>query len=536
MPHPSPPREAEELSLLFDVSRALKQSLDLREVLGPVMEQMARRLGLRRGTLSLVDPENEQIRIEFAPELTAGQRRLGKWSYGEGITGEVIRSGVAVIVPHTREDARLVDRTGARTAGDDVAHVCVPIQSDSRTIGALSADREPRGDGNVASLGEDARLLSIIASLIGEAVRLRQAAHVEARRRERENARLQAELRTRLRPTHIIGSSKTMLAVFELVAQVSGTATTVLVLGESGTGKELLASALHRNSPRNGKAFVKVNCASLPESIIESELFGHERGAFTGAVNQRKGRFELAHDGTLFLDEIGEMSAHMQAKLLRVLQERELERVGGTKTIRVDVRVVAATNQDLEARIAGGSFRADLFYRLNVFPIRMPALRERRSDILLLADHFVTRFNGEHGRAVKRISTPAIDTLMAYHWPGNVRELENCIERAVLLSQDRVIHAHSLPPSLQTAQASGTSLQGSLQRTLEAVERELVLEALKETRGNMADAARRLGITERIMGLRIRKYRMDAKRFRRSGPSPEGSFENVENSGDSTKL
>ena len=305
-----------------------------------------------------------------------------------------------------------------------------------------------------------------------------------------------------------------MQLVFELLAQVAESHTTVLILGESGTGKELVASAVHEHSPRRKRAFVKVNCAALPDSIIESELFGHERGAFTGAVSQRKGRFELADGGTLFLDEIGEMSGHMQAKLLRVLQEREFERVGGTATLRTDVRLIAATNQDLEAAVAGGGFRNDLYYRLNVFPIRMPALRERRSDVMLLADHFVTRFSHQHGRKVKRISTPAIDMLMAYHWPGNVRELENCIERAVLMTRDHVVHAQHLPPSLQTAQESGTSLRGTLQQTLDLVERELVVEALKETSGNMAEAARRLGITERMMGLRVRKYSLDLRRFR----------------------
>ncbi len=248
--------------------------------------------------------------------------------------------------------------------------------------------------------------------------------------------------------------------------------------------------------------------------MIESELFGHERGAFTGAVAARKGRFELAQNGTLFLDEIGDLSPALQIKLLRVLQEKEFERVGGTSTIKADVRVIAATNRDLEKLIEQERFRQDLYYRLNVFPIHIPPLRERRTDILLLADYFAERYSQENQKSVRRISTPAIDMLMAYHWPGNVRELENCVERAVLLSDDNVIHGHHLPPTLQTAEASGTVPSGTLKATLERVEQELLLEALKSSRGNMSNAASSLGITERIMGLRVRKYRIHARRFR----------------------
>jgi Nif-specific regulatory protein len=259
---------------------------------------------------------------------------------------------------------------------------------------------------------------------------------------------------------------------------------------------------------------VKVNCAALPEGVIESELFGHEKGAFTGAVAARKGRFELAQGGTLFLDEIGDLSAAMQIKLLRVLQEKEFERVGGTATIKADVRLIAATNRELEKLIEKEQFRQDLYYRLNVFPIHIPPLRERRTDILLLADFFAERYSRQNHKNVRRISTPAIDMLMAYHWPGNVRELENCIERAVLLSDDDVIHGHHLPPTLQTAEASGTVPRGTLRVTLERVEKELLVEALKSSRGNMAAAATSLGVTERIMGLRVHKYGIRSKRFR----------------------
>jgi Nif-specific regulatory protein len=288
----------------------------------------------------------------------------------------------------------------------------------------------------------------------------------------------------------------------------------VLVHGESGTGKELVAQAIHYNSDRARKPFIKVNCAALPETVLESELFGHERGAFTGAISLRKGRFELAGGGTIFLDEIGDFSAATQIKLLRVLQEREFERVGGSQSIKVDVRVIAATNRSLEDMIRDGTFRQDLFYRLNVFPIHLPPLRDRRADILLLANHFVEKYGRANHKSIRRISTPAIDMMMAYHWPGNVRELENCIERAVLLSTDGVLHGHHMPPTLQTAEASGTKFEGSLEKMLENIEREMILDALKSARGNMAKAARMLGLTERVMGLRVKKHDIPSRRFR----------------------
>jgi Nif-specific regulatory protein len=305
-----------------------------------------------------------------------------------------------------------------------------------------------------------------------------------------------------------------MRRVFDQVAQVVGTGATVLIRGESGTGKELIAHALHHHSPRAGKPFVRVNCAALPETLVESELFGYERGAFTGAQARRKGRFELADGGTLFLDEIGELSPSTQAKLLRVIQEREFERLGGTATIPVDVRLITATNKNLEAALGDGTFREDLYYRLNVFTICLPPLRERKSDILLLADHFVEKYARLHGRSIKRISTPAIDMLVSYHWPGNVRELENTIERAVLVADGDVIHGHHLSPILQTAEASGTVVSGSLAEAVETFESNLIQDALKTTRGNRARAARLLSTTERIINYKIRRYGIDPRRFR----------------------
>jgi Nif-specific regulatory protein len=364
------------------------------------------------------------------------------------------------------------------------------------------------------SAEEDARLLSIIASMIAQAVKLRQTIMEERQRLLEENTRLHEELRDRFRPANIIGNSRAMQEVFNMVAQVSHSDTTVLIRGESGTGKELVAHAIHYNSHRAEKPFIKVNCAALPETVIESELFGHEKGAFTGAISTRKGRFELANGGTIFLDEIGDLSAATQIKLLRVLQEREFERVGGNETIRTNVRVITATNRNLETSMETGQFRPDLYYRLNVFPIHIPPLRDRKSDIMLLADYFVEKYSKQNGKSIKRISTPAIELFMSYHWPGNVRELENCIERAILLSTDEVIHGSHLPPSLQSAESTGTALQGTLPEALDNIERELILDALKSTKGNMAKAAKLLQITERIMGLRVQKHGIDPRKYR----------------------
>jgi Nif-specific regulatory protein len=305
-----------------------------------------------------------------------------------------------------------------------------------------------------------------------------------------------------------------MISLFRMIDKIAKTSATALILGESGVGKELVANAIHFKSMRNGKPFIKFNCAALPESIVESELFGHERGAFTGASAQRRGRFELADGGTIFLDEVGEMSLPTQAKLLRIIQEKEFERVGGSKTVKTDVRIIAATNRNLEEQIRQGSFREDLFYRLNIFPITVPPLRERKTDILLLADYFVEKFNTANHKGIRRISTTAIDMLMRYHWPGNVRELQNCIERAVILSEDNVIHGYHLPPSLQTAESSGTPYTGDLQQKLDAIEQEMIIEALKRTKGNMTKAATQLGLSDRIMGLRMKKFNIDYRKFR----------------------
>jgi Nif-specific regulatory protein len=506
-------REVQELLLLFEISQTLDRDMDLRDVVGPVLEAIAKNMGMLRGILTLLNRESGDILIEAAHGLSESQMERGRYRPGEGVIGKVVKTGRPAVVPHISDEPLFLDRTGARKGLEkkDISFICVPIKLENEVIGTLSADRLFEEG---VSFEEDVRLLSIIASMISQAVRLRRSAQEEQSRLLEENERLQSQLQERFRPSNIVGNSKGMQTVYDLIAQVSRSDTTVLIRGESGTGKELVAHAIHFNSLRSAKPFIKVNCGALPESVVESELFGHEKGAFTGAIATRKGRFELAHGGSIFLDEIGDLSPTTQIKLLRVLQEREFERVGGTATLKTDVRVIAATNRDLEELISEGIFRQDLYYRLDVFPIHVPPLRDRKTDIPLLADFFVEKYSKVNHKNIRRVATPAIDMLMTYHWPGNVRELENCIERAVLLSSNHVIHGHHLPPTLQTAEASGTMPSGTLERMLDNIERDIIIDALKAARGNKAKAARALGISERIMGLRVRKHGIDPRRFR----------------------
>ena len=506
-------KKIDELSLLFSISQILDQSLDIKQVVNPVLKEVADRFEMDRGTITLLDRKSGEIVIEAAYGLSESEIQKGLYKLGEGITGKVIQSGMPQIIPRISEDPQFLNRTGARKGGKerDYSFLCVPIKIGNEVIGAFSVDAPPSDD---HTLQDHVRLLTILASMIAQAVKIRHGVMEEKRILQEENLRLHDELKERFRPSNIIGNSKAMQNVFDMIAYVSKSDATVLIRGESGTGKELVAHAIHYNSHRANKPFIKVNCAALPETVIESELFGHEKGAFTSAIATRKGRFEMATGGTIFLDEIGDLSAATQVKLLRVLQEKEFERVGGNETIRTNVRVIAATNRNLELLMEKNQFREDLYYRLNVFPIHIPPLRERKSDVLLLADHFIEKYAQQNLKTVRRISTPAIELLSNYHWPGNVRELENCIERAVLLTIDEVIHSHHLPPSLQSAESTGTRLAQSLEEALENLEAELLQDALKSAKGNMAKAARMLDLTERKMGLRVKKYDIDPRVFR----------------------
>src|SRR5437870_6305254 len=340
-----------------------------------------------------------------------------------------------------------LNRAGNRDLNkQEITYMCVPIVVKSKTVGALGVDLRFKAD---RDYDMELKCLSLIAAMMAQAIKAEHLVDDERRRLIDENTHLLEELKERYDFSNIIGTAGPMRQVYEQIAQVAHTKTTVLIRGESGTGKELIAHAIHYNSPRAQKPFIKVNCAALPETLIESELFGYEKGAFTGAHALKKGRFELAEGGTLFLDEIGDINLPTQVKLLRVLQEKEFERLGGTATIRANVRLITGTNKDLEKAMAEGNFREDLYYRLNVFAIFVPPLRDRKSDLLLLSDHFLQKYSKEHKKDIRRTSTPAIAMLTSYHSPGNVRELENAIERAALACAGGVIHGHHLPPTLQ---------------------------------------------------------------------------------------
>ncbi len=515
---PVPTQETDYLDLVADLSGIVLDESHIGNGIGRVLRRLNDALGFPRSIITIFNRKSGRITIKEACGVSDEEKDRGVYSLGEGIIGRVIDSGEAIIVEDIGDDSRFLNRTGFRgREGSGYSFLCVPIKAGPEVIGALSAYSERM---DMSALAERKRILSIAGSILFHAVQRSQAQEEELQILREENDNLHQRLGDKPALSAMVGNSKLIHALNQLASKIAVTDATVLILGESGVGKGLLAQAIHESSKRRGKPFVKLNCAALSESIIESELFGHERGAFTGAIRERKGRFELAGDGSIFLDEIGELSLNTQAKLLRVLQEREYERVGGSQTLKAGCRMIAATNKDLTERVRLGEFREDLFYRLNVFPITVPPLRERKSDIILLADFFIERFNRQNGKSVRRISTPAIDMLMAYHWPGNIRELENAIERAVILSEDDTIHGYHLPPSLQIAEphlrgAAAKDSGAGLDQRLCAMEYEMIVEALKQTGGKLARSARILGLTERVIGIRAKKYGIDFKLFRR---------------------
>jgi Nif-specific regulatory protein len=496
----------EELAALHAVARILAQPGELRDQIEQALQEMSDRLGMQRGMISLLDRETGEAWLDVAHGVDI-QGLDVTYLPGEGITGKVAQTGRPMACANLGKEVHFLDRTGARRFlnRSELAFLCVPIIYDARVVGVLSADKVAR---QVENLDRELAMLSSVAELLAKAVHNRGV--------EEENRRLRHLLgRSRTPSADIIGHSGAMQNLFGMIAQVADSNTTVLIHGETGTGKELVARAIHKNSPRLKGPLVQVNCAAIPDTLLESELFGHERGAFTGALHHRRGRFEEAHGGTIFLDEVGELSAAAQAKLLRVLQEKQFQPLGSSRVVRVDVRVIAATNRNLEQDLASGRFRADLFYRLNVFPLFLPPLRERGSDIILLADHFVLKYTRDMGKPIKKISPAVSDILLAYHWPGNVRELENCIERAILLTPGDTIEPAHLPPSLQLRlKGAEKKEQGRLNAVVEAQERELITNALRETRGNQTRAAKLLGTTKRIIQYRIRKMGIDPQPFR----------------------
>jgi len=507
--------QLKDLTALYSITRQLASSLELRDCLQKSMEILAGEKGMENGTVSIVNPSTGKLEIEVAHGISAEGRRRGKYRIGEGITGRVVATGEPIIVPHIAEEPLFLNKTRARSseAEEKRSFLCVPVKGNHHIIGALSVDRI-YADGITEQANIDLQFLTVLSTIIAQTVVRIQRVNRETEELFTENMKLKRELSEKNRINDIIGNSVKMQNVYEMVHRVVDSNATVLLRGESGTGKTLVAKALHYNGKRRDKPFIVVNCSALPETLLESELFGHEKGAFTGAHEQKTGRFEQAEGGTLFLDEIGEIRTSVQVKLLAVVQERIFQRLGSTRQITCNVRLVAATNRDLERAVSEGKFREDLYYRLNVFPVFLPPLRERRTDILLLAEFFLEKYALENHKKIGRISTSAIDMLIQYHWPGNVRELQNCMERAVLVCDDNSIKGFHLPPSLQTAESTGREKPLSLGVVVENFEKELIIEGLKRNNGNQTRTAKDLDTSLRIINYKIHQYHINPKNYK----------------------
>ncbi len=495
-------RKNRELTAILEVSRVLTASFELEKNLLSVMSTLGNLLEMQRGCVFLLDPISKGLSIVAAHGLTKQSIKKGKYRIGEGIVGRVLEKGVPMVIPNIGEEPSFLNKTGSRPEKDGVSFLCVPIQFKNEALGVLSVDRiYSKKHGNV---DDDLRVLTIVSSLIAQFVKLWESYE----KVEKEKESLKQELKGKYSIDNIIGQSDRMQEVFEAVHRVSPSKATVILRGESGTGKELIAKAIHYMSPRNKGPFVKFNCASIPEGLLESELFGHEKGAFTGAIASRSGKFELANKGSIFLDEIGDLPLTLQPKILRVLQEREFERVGSEKTVKVDVRIIVATSGNLEQLVSQGKFREDLYFRLNVIPVILPPLPERGEDISILVDYFLKKFNKENNRSVF-YDESALQVLLNHDWPGNVRELENTIERLVIMSRSDRISSSDLPVSLSLRRIKTAEKGMSLPADIEEIEKMNIQNALEKTGGVQAKAARILGITPRQIGYKIKKYELE---------------------------
>ena len=498
-----------ELETLYQASRVLSCSLNLKETLNGMLRALQEGVGLERGMVSLMDEDSGELQVSLVYGIA--DKRTEEVSYlpGEGIVGTIMKTGNSIVIEKISDEPRFLSRLGIYNPMG--AFIGVPIRNSKKIIGVLAA--QPAMGAEIL-LDEYERFLNMIANLIGQSARLSQDVAEEKSVLTEERDVLRRHIRGQHGFDNIIGHNQAMRRIFEQVRLVAKWNTTVLIRGETGTGKELIANAIHYNSPRARGSYVKLNCAALPESLLESELFGHEKGSFTGAVAQRKGRFEQAEGGTVFLDEIGEISAPFQAKLLRVLQEGELERVGGTRTIKVDVRVVAATHRDLEAEVEAGRFREDLYYRLNVMPLFLPPLRERMEDIPDIARFLVEKVGTMQNRQLS-LTDAALRVLMNHEWPGNVRELENCLERAAVMTEGNVIDRDAI-------MLSGINEKTQLNRSVivetnlddpDMDEREKVVAALAQAGWVQAKAARLLDMTPRQIAYRIQTLNIKVKQI-----------------------
>ncbi|MGE4263628.1 MAG: sigma 54-interacting transcriptional regulator [Desulfovibrio sp.] len=516
-----------KLQVLSSICQIIDTALDLEKALSEVLRILSESLSMKRATITLADLDSERLVIAASHGLTGEERLRGVYELDEGVTGLIFQSGRPYVVPDIRHEPLFLDKTGSRHLEPGrVSFIGVPVTSHGRCLGVLNVDRL---FGDEVAFEEDLSFLTVVATLIGQFLSLNEKIKAREEALVRENLSLRSQITRQQRGPYIVGKSQSMQDVEHQVCKVAPTKATVLLLGESGTGKTLIARVIHELSERKGRAFMKVNCASIPENLLESELFGYERGAFTGAVGAKPGRFEDAHQGTIFLDEIGELPLGIQAKLLRVLQEKEFERLGSNTTRKVDVRVVAATNRDLAELAERGAFRPDLFYRLSVFPIQVPPLRQRKEDIPVLLNHFIDKVAREYGRSV-RFTPRALSDLTLYDWPGNVREMENLIERLIIMSDGDRVDSAFLKPYLNQASPAQALLQADraehLVRSpglgpLKALERSEVLAALKRNGWVQYKAAEDLGITPRQIGYRIKKYGL-APDFGQAAPALSG--------------
>lgn len=497
-------RKNRELTAILEVSKVLTTSFALEKNLLSVMSTLGSILEMQRGCVFLLDPASGELRIVAAHGLAKHNIEKGKYRIGEGIVGRVLEIKKPMVIPNIGKEPLFLNKTGSRPAKDGVSFLCVPIMLKKEVLGVLSVDRiYSKEQGNVE---DDLRVLEIVASLISQFVKLWES--YEKIGKEKES--LKRELKGKYSIENVIGLSDKMQEVFEAVHRVAPSKATVLLRGESGTGKEMIAKAVHYMSARSKGPFIKFNCASIPEGLLESELFGHEKGAFTGAVASRKGKFELAHKGTIFLDEIGDLPITLQPKILRVLQEKEFERVGSEKTVTVDVRIITATSRNLENLVSHNMFREDLYFRLNVIPLFLPPLREREEDIPVLIEYFLEKFNKENNRSIV-LDRSAVMVLLNYNWPGNVRELENTIERLVIMSGTKKVTASDLPVSLSIRRVKSSGRSASLSANVEEIEKDNIIDALEKTGWIQAKAARLLGITSRQIGYKIKKYNIKEK-------------------------
>jgi len=498
-----------ELETLYQVSQVLSRSLDLKETLTNVLRVLHDSVGLERGMVSLIETESGELQVIAAHGLSTVITEDVRYRPGEGVVGQIFAEGEPVVLERIADEPRFLGRLGIYDP--EGAFVGVPIRIARQAVGVFVA--QPAAGAEIL-LDEYTHFLEMVANLIGQAVRLNQDVQREKATLTEERDSLRRAVRGQYGFDNIIGHTQPMRRVFEQSRLVAKWNTTVLIRGETGTGKELIANAIHYHSPRGRGPFVKLNCAALPENLLESELFGHEKGAFTGAIAQRKGRFEQADGGTLFLDEIGEVSNAFQAKLLRVLQEGEMERVGGSRTVKIDVRVIAATHRDLETDVASGRFREDLYYRLNVMPIYLPALHERMEDIPDIARFLVGKIAKSQGRELE-MTDSALRVLMHHDWPGNVRELENCLERAAVMSENGTIDRDAI--LLTGIEEQVTAARGPVRGVdlddPNLDERERVIAALEQAGWVQAKAARLLGMTPRQIAYRIQTLNIKVRQL-----------------------